>query len=582
MADLHDDEGTPDAAAGMPSESSGGRQPPDSSATGNDPTSADRPTTSDGSTSPDSSATRDDSTSPDRPTTSDGSTTPDRTATSDGPSTPDRTTTPDDHHDEPGPPVLAPFNRWWVVAGAIAIQLALGAIYAWSAFTGPLQGVIGGAADGGDIGSDYAWTKTQAQAVFSTGLAAFGLVMILAGRLMGRISPRSLALSGGLLLGLGYIVAGLGSTSFWWALFWLGLVGGSGIGLAYVVPIAVGVQWFPDRKGLLTGLAVAGFGFGAFLWILLANPPSILGISGLLTTSSVAGGEHYAASTVQGVFVGYGVAFALLVGLGSLAMVSPPEGWRPEGWVAPAGQGAADGVDSAVMLRSWAFYALWGMFAAGALAGLMVIGNIQSFAKDLGDGFQGQGYSAEQAADWAVIGAAVCLPILNGSGRIVWGLWSDRIGRRRAFMAMFAAQALAMTLFFWSTEHPALFFVAASLIGFNFGGNFALFPAATADLWGARHVGANYGLVFTSYAAGGLVGPLLAGWVQDAGLAFTWAFLPAAALCLLAVALASILPLDRPAGLLDELEVPPTSLGLRSPGPIASLAMPAEHVLTRA
>ncbi len=141
-------------------------------------------------------------------------------------------------------------RRGFVVLGAILIQLALGAIYAWSVFT---PGLI-----------DAGWTKTQTQIVFAAGLATFAVVMVFAGRNLARLGPRTLAIAGGLTLGIGYAIASIGGgTEFWIVLLGIGFVGGAGIGLAYVVPIAVGMRWFPDHKGMITGLAVAGFGFGA-------------------------------------------------------------------------------------------------------------------------------------------------------------------------------------------------------------------------------------------------------------------------------------------------------------------------------
>ncbi|MEW8584865.1 MAG: MFS transporter, partial [Candidatus Thiodiazotropha sp.] len=165
-----------------------------------------------------------------------------------------------------------PFNRWLVVVGAILIQLALGAIYAWSVFTALLT----------DPAGPYAFSASETAWVFSAGLATFAIVMVLAGRWLPKVGPRTLAVSGGLLLGTGYVLGGLFGSSFWAQLLFIGLIGGAGIGLGYVVPIAVGVKWFPDKKGLITGLAVAGFGFGATIWVKLAGS----WFGGLLNTAS--------------------------------------------------------------------------------------------------------------------------------------------------------------------------------------------------------------------------------------------------------------------------------------------------------
>ena len=415
------------------------------------------------------------------------------------------------------------------------IQLALGAIYAWSAFTTPLQG-------NETAISEFAFNKTQTQAIFSAGLAAFAVFTIIGGRLQKKYGPRKIALLGGILLGLGYILSSFVGANFLLKLLFIGIIGGAGIGLAYVVPIAVGVKWFPDKKGLVSGLAVAGFGFGAFIWILMANPPSILGFNGLITQQT----ETFAftISNVDATFRLYGITFLILVLIGSLVMINPPEGWKPKGWNSNSETSKDINTSKNLlpkeMLRTKQFYILWLMFFIGALAGLMVIGNIQNFAKNPVDGFMGYGFDSVQAVDFAVIGAAVCLPIFNGIGRITWGQVSDKIGRRKAFLSMFIFQGITMVIFFYSTSNPYFFYIFAALIGFNFGGNFALFPAATADSFGSENVGLNYGFVFMSYGVGGIVGPILAGAVQDAGLSFLYAFIPAAILCFIAAILAII------------------------------------------
>jgi OFA family oxalate/formate antiporter-like MFS transporter len=288
----------------------------------------------------------------------------------------------------------------------------------------------------------------------------------------------------------------------------IGIMGGAGIGLGYVVPIAVGVKWFPDKKGLITGLAVAGFGFGATIWVKLAGS----WFGGLLNTTSVFG-----LPGVQSVFVIYGVAFAILVLAGSTVMVSPPEGYRPPGWTAPdpnsgAHQGAVD-FAAREMLRTPQFYMLWSVFICSALAGLMVIYCIKLFGIDA---LQHNGI----ADAGAITGTAMAwYAIFNGIGRIAWGSISDKIGRKVAITLMAALQGVIMLM----TYHVFIrfgmvegFVVVAALIGFNFGGNFALFPAATADFFGNRNVGSNYGWVFTAYGIAGIAGPLLAGYFKDA------------------------------------------------------------------
>jgi MFS family permease len=389
-----------------------------------------------------------------------------------------------------------PMNRWITVAGAILIQLALGAIYAWSLFTPALT-----AADGA-----YRFSAGQAAWVFSIGLASFAATMVLAGRWQARVGPRPVALAGGVVLGAGYLLAGFLGTSFPAQFLLIGVIGGAGIGLAYVVPIAVLVKWFPDMKGLITGLAVAGFGFGATIWVKAGG--SWFGLVESL--------DLFGLPPVQATFALYGLLFLAMVTLGGLVMIDPPSGYRPEGWTPPPATTASGDVDftTGEMLRTPQFYLLWSTFVFSGLAGLMVIYCIRLFGIDaLRHG--SAGLSAADAS--AAAGTAMAFyAILNGLGRILWGAASDRVGRRPALAAMCVFQAAAMFAFWWAGHTEVGLVVGACVIGFNFGGNFALFPAATADYFGNRNLGLNYGPVFLAYGVAGIAGPQIAGAFKDA------------------------------------------------------------------
>ncbi len=393
--------------------------------------------------------------------------------------------------------ISPPLNRWIIVIGAIMIQLALGAIYAWSVFTARLT----------DMDGAYAFSASQTAWVFSAGLSTFAIVMVLAGRILPRVGPRVLSLSGGLLLGAGYILGGLFGQSFWVQLLCIGMIAGAGIGFTYVVPISVCVKWFPDKKGMITGLAVAGFGFGATIWVKLAGS----WFGGLLNTTNVFG-----LPGVQSVFVIYGIALACLVIAGSVVMVNPPEGYLPAGWAPPTSdkgdhEGAVE-FRARDMLATRQFYMLWSVFMFSSIAGLMVIYCIKLFGIDA---LEHQGV----VNAGAITGTAMAwYAIFNGLGRIAWGSISDRMGRRPTIILMSALQGVTMLV----TYHVFIsfgmvygFIFAAALIGFNYGGAFALFPAITADYFGNKNVGSNYGWMFTAYGIAGLAGPLLAGYFKD-------------------------------------------------------------------
>ncbi len=400
-------------------------------------------------------------------------------------------------------------NRWITVVGAILIQLALGAIYAWSLFTKPLT------AEGGL----YQFTAGQAAWVFSIGLATFAVVMVMAGRWQAKVGPRKVAIIGGIVLGLGYVLAGFLGTSFITQLIFIGVVGGAGIGLAYVVPIAVLVKWFPDMKGLITGLAVAGFGFGATIWVKAGGA-----WFNLVETLSLFG-----LPPVQSTYVLYGIIFLIMVVIGGMVMINPPEGFKPAGWEPPAPSSTASAtgaVDftSAEMRRTPQFYMIWFTFVCSGLAGLMVIYCIKLFGIDSLK--FATGWTADMDADKskaiidaasATAGTAMALyAILNGLGRILWGAVSDKIGRKTSIVAMCLFQGVAMFAFYFMGSAELGLIVGACVIGFNFGGNFALFPAATADFFGNKNVGLNYGWVFLAYGVAGIAGPQIAGFFKDA------------------------------------------------------------------
>ncbi len=378
-------------------------------------------------------------------------------------------------------------NRSLVVVGAILIQLALGAIYAWSVFTPSL--------------AEAGWSKEETQWVFAIGLASFAVFMVFAGRKLNSWGPQKLTIIGGIILGLGYFLAGIfGGTNFFMLLILIGLVGGAGIGFAYVVPIAVGMRWFPDKKGMITGLAVAGFGFGAMLWVKLAGSwGHLIANLGLDTT-----------------FIVYGIVFAVMVIIGGLWMKFPPVGWKPEGYEEAEVKATSKSDDkefsSNEMLSKPQFFLIFLTFVFSAGAGLMSIGLMKLYPMEA---LQANGLSSVEASAIAGTAMAVFFSLANGLGRIIWGTLSDTLGRKTSIIIMTATQGVLVILFTYMAGNEYLLYLGATLIGFNFGGNFALFPTITADTFGAKNVGQNYPFVFLAYGVGGILGPILGGKMGD-------------------------------------------------------------------
>ena len=261
------------------------------------------------------------------------------------------------------------------------------------------------------------------------------------------------------------------------------------------------MRWFPDKKGMITGLAVAGFGFGAMLWVKLAGSwGNLIADMGLANT-----------------FMVYGIAFALMVIIGGLWMKWPPEGWKPEGYVETkkaTSTGSGEEFSSKEMLSTLQFYLIFFTFIFSAGAGLMAIGLMKLYPMEA---LTANGFTTVQASAIAGTAMAVFFSLANGLGRIIWGMLSDKLGRKNSILIMTATQGILMILFTYMAGTEWLLYLGATLIGFNFGGNFALFPTITADTFGTKTVGQNYPYIFLAYGVGGILGPILGGTLGDMG-----------------------------------------------------------------
>jgi OFA family oxalate/formate antiporter-like MFS transporter len=402
------------------------------------------------------------------------------------------------------------FNRWWIVFGAIIIQLCLGAIYAWSVFRIPLQDIL-------------KISATQASLPFSIVLIFFALATVLGGRLQDKFGPRRVAILGGVLLAIGMMLASK-SDSIGKLVLSYGVISGIGIGFAYVCPISAGVKWFPDKRGLITGLAVAGFGAGGFFVAPLAaglidgKPYKLLG-------APLFGLPHIG---VFQTFLVLGIAYLVLIVLGGLILRNPPPGYTPKGWTRSAAAAAKPANDCGCveMLSTPQFWLLWVLYFVGCGAGLMMIGQTSPIAQEL----------AKFDASKAAIGVSV-LAIFNALGRIFWGRVSDSIGRVRTLFLMYLINAVAIFLYFLIPSSAFFFWLGIALVGATFGGYLATYPACCADFYGTKNVGMNYGFLFTAYGVGGLLANIFAPKVKEITGSYSIAFVVFGVLCLVAAAL---------------------------------------------
>jgi OFA family oxalate/formate antiporter-like MFS transporter len=359
-----------------------------------------------------------------------------------------------------------------VVIASVLMQLALGGVYAWSAFVPALR-------------EHHALAGWQAGLIFGTSIAAFTLTMVVAGRKLDTIGPRRMALAGALFYGAGYYFAG--SSGGQWQALWLGIgvLSGVGIGLGYVCPLTACVRWFPQRKGLVTGIAVAGFGGGAIILAEVAETLLSMGWEPLR------------------LFRAMGVFFWIWLAGCALLMRFPVAAETAE--VPVAGQ---------ALWRDARFRRLFAGMFCGTFGGLLAIGHMKPIALTAG--------LSSQAGALAVAGFAAG----NAIGRIVWGLMHDRLGSRLVPVSM---GFLGLVLLGLLDSGVAWRFIGASMVaGFGFGSCFVLYAAETAAVFGVSQVPRIYPKIFLAYGVAGITGPLLGGWLYDVSGAYVWPVLTAA------------------------------------------------------
>ncbi len=369
-------------------------------------------------------------------------------------------------------------KRWWIAIAAIVMQLCLGTVYAWSVFKKPLMNTHG-------------WGETETQVTFMICIGVIGIAAAFGGTLVDKKGPRFVATLGGILFGIGTLMAGLADSigNIWLLYLGFGLIGGLGNGFGYVTPIATLIRWFPDKRGLVTGLAVMGFGAGAFFMGKIA-PDMVISMG------------------VANTFYIWGVIFLIAVTAAAQFYKNPPAGWLPAGFkpAVAGGVSAADSYkfDEAVKTRQW--WMLWAMLFLNVSAGLGLISQLSPMAQDVVKATN----PGIPAAALAVAGGTILAvaSIFNGLGRLLWAWLSDAIGRKNVFMTMFVTQAV-LYIVLPGISSQLLFTVIACYLLACYGGGFATMPAFAADSFGPGYIGKVYGMMLTAWGAAGVVGPLV-------------------------------------------------------------------------
>jgi MFS transporter, OFA family, oxalate/formate antiporter len=421
-------------------------------------------------------------------------------------------------------------NRWAIAFAGVIVMICLGTVYSWSIFTRPL------------IATQH-WSNTTTTWAFALAIFFLGVGAVIGGRWQDRAGPRIVTITGALLWGLGNLLAGLGTTSlgFWWIYLTYGVIGGLGLGMGYITPVATVTKWFPDKRGLASGMVVMGFGLGAFFFNQIV--PRIGSFaqaakdSGAFITAKDAAtkaGTVFDPSAfpvtaddtaaVMSIFIWSGVIFAIIGGICATFLKNPPPGYTVGGTVATAAQGGYSYTPTQT-LRTPQFYLLWLMLFLNVTAGILIISNAVPIYSDL------TGAAAAVAAP--IYGF---LAVFNGLGRFFWGAVSDRIGRNMAYVLIFGIQVV---VFFILGSLHSLFAVgvAFAIVLLCYGGGFGTMPSFNADYFGTKFLGQNYGMILTAWGFAGIVGPIIAAKVKDATGSFTNALIPVAVMLLIAAIL---------------------------------------------
>ena len=368
------------------------------------------------------------------------------------------------------------FSRWLIPVAAVAIHICIGSVYAWSTFNRPIHAVF----------PNDPWWFSPPYTTFSTAIILLGLSAAFGGPWVERRGPRAAATAAAVFFGVGLVIGGIGLAvkQSVLVLLGMGVIGGIGCGLGYIAPVSTLVKWFPDRRGMATGMAIMGFGGGAFLAGYLNV--YFMNLFGVART-----------------IIALGVVYFVIMMIGARLIRRPPEGWQPEGWVPPVNRNKM--ITNLQFTRNEAlqtiqFYLLWAILFINVTAGIGILAQASPMMQDM------FGKTALQAA--AVVSL---ISLFNAGGRFIWASFSDFIGRRNTYLVFFVTQVILFLLIpgLAGRGEWVIFEVALFVVFTMYGGGFATIPAFLADMFGSQNVGAIHGVLLTAWSAAAIAGPVI-------------------------------------------------------------------------
>lgn len=387
------------------------------------------------------------------------------------------------------------FSRWLVPPAALCVHLCIGQVYAFSVFNLPMTRLIGITESAPDD-----WKLTELGWIFSIAIVFLGLAAAFTGTWLDRVGPRKAMFTAALCFGGGFLISALGVYlhELWIIYLGYGVIGGCGLGLGYISPVKTLITWFPDRPGMATGMAIMGFGGGA----MIASPLSVWLMQYFSGPTDVG---------VMGTFITMGLIYMAFMMVGATIVRVPPEGWAPEGYVAPAQPKklvTTSHVHVDEALKTPQFYLLWGVLCLNVTAGIGVLGQASAMSQEM---FPGQITAA------AAAGFVGLLSLFNMLGRFFWASTSDYIGRRNTYMIFFALGMALYAAVPWTGETGSivLFVLFYCVIMTMYGGGFATIPAYLRDVFGVRYVGAIHGRLLTAWSTAGVLGPVLVNYIRE-------------------------------------------------------------------